>query len=274
MWWQLKQIWDQGLLYEDIKVVPYCPRCGTALSSHELGQPDVYRPVVDESAFVRFPLLDEGDAAARLAASLGRDTVEGLSLVAWTTTPWTLLSNTGAAVGPDLYYAVVDDMIVASDLVAAVFGEDAQSKAHRRRHRPGRAPLPSALRRPDAPPGSGEGWRVVPGDFVEADEGTGIVHLAPAFGEIDRHVGREQGLPTLNPVGPDGRFNDDVPWLAGQPVRDTNSAVNDRLEADGLLGAAARPTNTPTPTAGDAAPPSSTGASRAGTSRPRPAKPS
>jgi isoleucyl-tRNA synthetase len=78
VWWELKQIWDQGLLYEDIKVVPYCTRCGTALSSHELGQPDVYRPVVDESAFVRFPLLDEGDAAARLAASLGRDTVEGL----------------------------------------------------------------------------------------------------------------------------------------------------------------------------------------------------
>ena len=110
-------------------MAPFCTRCGTALSSHELGQPHVYRPVVDESAFVRFPLLDEGDAAGRLAASLGRDTVEGLSLVAWTTTPWTLLSNTGAAVGPDLSYAVVDDMIVASDLVAAVFGEDAQSKA-------------------------------------------------------------------------------------------------------------------------------------------------
>jgi isoleucyl-tRNA synthetase len=235
VWWELKQIWDQGLLYEDIKVVPYCTRCGTALSSHELGQPDVYRPVVDESAFVRFPLLDEGDAAARLAATLGRDTVEGLSLVAWTTTPWTLLSNTGAAVGPDLSYAVVDDMIVASDLVAAVFGEDAEAKATVA----GIDLVGLRYRRPfddvDAPPGSGEGWRVVPGDFVEADEGTGIVHLAPAFGEIDRHVGREQGLPTLNPVGPDGRFNDDVPWLSGQSVRDTNSAVNDRLEAEGLL---------------------------------------
>ena len=105
VWWNLKNLWDQGLLYEDIKVVPYCPRCGTALSSHELGQPDVYRQVVDESAYVRFPLLDEGDAADRLRTTLERGTLAGLSLVVWTTTPWTLLSNTGAAVGPDLSYA-------------------------------------------------------------------------------------------------------------------------------------------------------------------------
>ena len=107
VWWNLKSLWEQGLLYEDIKVVPYCPRCGTALSSHELGQPDVYREVVDESAYVRFPLSDEGEAAGRLRATLGRDSLSGLSLVAWTTTPWTLVSNTGAAVGPDLEYAVV-----------------------------------------------------------------------------------------------------------------------------------------------------------------------
>ncbi|MDQ1361734.1 MAG: isoleucyl-tRNA synthetase [Acidimicrobiaceae bacterium] len=235
VWWQLKDIWNQGLLYEDIKVVPYCPRCGTALSSHELGQPDVYRPVVDESAFVRFPLLDEGDAAARVAARLGRDTVDGLSLVAWTTTPWTLLSNTGAAVGPDLAYSVVEDMIVASDLVESVFGEDARASATIA----GADLVGLRYRRPfddlDVTPGSGDGWRVVPGDFVEADEGTGIVHLAPAFGEVDRHAGREHGLPTLNPVGPDGRFTEAVAWLAGQSVRDTNTLVNDRLDAAGLL---------------------------------------
>jgi isoleucyl-tRNA synthetase len=235
VWWQLKEIWNQGLLYEDIKVVPYCPRCGTALSSHELGQPDVYRPVVDESAFVRFPLVDEGDAAVRLAARLGRDGVDGLALVAWTTTPWTLLSNTGAAVGPDLSYSVVDDMIVASDLVESVFGEDAEVAGTVA----GTDLVGLRYRRPfddlEATPGTGDGWRVVPGDFVEADEGTGIVHLAPAFGEIDRHVGREEGLPTLNPVGPDGRFTGEVPWLAGQSVRDTNTAVNDRLDAAGLL---------------------------------------
>ncbi len=237
VWWNLKSLWDQGLLYEDIKVVPYCPRCGTALSSHELGQPDVYREVVDESAFVRFPITDEGDSASALRASLGRDTLDGLSLIAWTTTPWTLLSNTGAAVGPDLTYAVVGGAVVAADLVDQVFGEGAVVD-----HRvAGRDLVGLRYRRPfddvDPLPGIGgtDGWRVVAGSFVEADEGTGIVHLAPAFGEVDRQVGREHDLPTLNPVGPDGRFTSAVPWLEGQSVRDTNETVNGRLEAAGLL---------------------------------------
>jgi isoleucyl-tRNA synthetase len=256
VWWNLKSLWDQGLLYEDIKVVPYCPRCGTALSSHELGQPDVYRAVEDESAYVRFPLADEGEAAQRLRDALGRDSLSGLSLVAWTTTPWTLLSNTGAAVGPDLEYAVValdpsraggggnasggdggGGDIVAVDLVESVLGEGAVI-VHRLS---GRALVGLRYDRPftdvDPLPGSAgrDGWRVVAGDFVEADEGTGIVHLAPAFGEVDRQVGRENELPTLNPVGPDGRFTPAVPWLEGQSVRDTNATVNDRLEASGRL---------------------------------------
>ena len=237
VWANLKELWDQSLLYEDIKVVPYCPRCGTALSSHELGQPDVYREVEDESAYVRFPLTDEGDAAAGLRATLGRDSLEGLSLVAWTTTPWTLLSNTGAAVGPDLGYAVVGDAVVAESLVEQVFGEGATAGAVV----PGAALVGLRYRRPfdDVDPGPADagrqGWRVVGGDFVEADEGTGIVHLAPAFGEVDRQVGRENDLPTLNPVGPDGRFTDAVAWLEGRPVRDANAEVNDRLERAGLL---------------------------------------
>jgi len=235
-WWNLKSIWDQGLLYEDIKVVPYCPRCGTALSSHELGQPDVYRPVEDESAYVRFPVVDEGAAAAAVRMALGRDTLAGLSLVAWTTTPWTLLSNTGLAVNPGLEYVVVGDDVVAADLVEATFGEGAVAGARL----PGTALVGLRYRRPFddvvLPPAStGDGWRVVPGEFVEADEGTGIVHLAPAFGEVDRQVGREHGLPTLNPVGPDGAFTAAVPWLQTRPVRDANGAVNERLEAAGLL---------------------------------------
>jgi isoleucyl-tRNA synthetase len=237
VWWNLKSLWDQGLLYEDIKVVPYCPRCGTALSSHELGQPDVYREVEDASAYVRFPLTDEGEAAERLRTALGRSTLEGVSLIAWTTTPWTLLSNTGAAVGPDLGYAVVGGSVVAADLVEQVFGEGATVD-----HRVAGSDLVGLrYRRPfdDLAPGPSdagrEGWRVVAGEFVEADEGTGIVHLAPAFGEVDRQVGRLNELPTLNPVGPDGRFTEAVPWLVGQSVRDTNDAVNGRLESAGLL---------------------------------------
>ena len=237
VWANLAALWDQDLLYEDIKVVPYCPRCGTALSSHELGQPDVYREVEDESAYVRFPLTDEGEAAAGLAATLGRDSLEGLALVAWTTTPWTLLSNTGAAVGPGLDYALVGSDIVAATLVEQVFGEGTTADVVV----PGTALIGLHYRRPfdDIDPGPADaarvGWRVVGGAFVEADEGTGIVHLAPAFGEVDRQVGRENDLPTLNPVGPDGRFTEDVAWLVGQAVRDTNGLVNDRLDTAGLL---------------------------------------
>jgi len=237
VWTNLKSLFDQGLLYEDIKVVPYCPRCGTALSSHELGQPDVYRDVEDESAYVRLPLRDEGDTAVSLRRTLGRDSLSGLSLVAWTTTPWTLLSNTGAAVGPELSYAVVGDAIVAADRVEAVLGESPRIDAVV----PGSALVGLTYDRPftDLEPGPADagrrGWRVLGAEFVDADEGTGIVHLAPAFGEIDREVGRAGGLPTLNPVGPDGRFTDAVAWFEGQPVRDTNGAVNDRLEAAGLL---------------------------------------
>ncbi len=236
VWWNLKNLWDQGLLYEDIKVVPYCPRCGTALSSHELGQPDVYRDVEDESAYVLFPLRDDGEAAEGLRGLLGVDTLEGISLVAWTTTPWTLLSNTGAAVGPDLEYSVVGDRVVAAELAGRVLGDDVVPTATVR----GSDLVGLRYERPFAdlePRGKGatDGWKVVPGEFVEADEGTGIVHLAPAFGEVDRQAGREHDLPTLNPVGPDGRFTDEVSWLAGQPVRETNPEVNRRLEESGRL---------------------------------------
>ncbi len=236
VWFNLRRLFDDGLLYEDIKVVPYCPRCGTALSSHELGQPDVYQEVVDESAYVRFPLRDEGDAARSLAQALGRPSVAGLSLVVWTTTPWTLLSNTGAAVSADLDYALVGDDLVAADLVEAVFGEGMVEAGRV----PGSTLVGLRYERPFtdlavSPEEEAAGWRVVAGAFVEADEGTGVVHLAPAFGEVDREVGRAEGLPTLNPVGPDGRFTSDIGWLAGRPVREANTEINDRLEEAGRL---------------------------------------
>ena len=135
------------------------------------------------------------------------------------------MSNTGAAVGPGLAYSVVGDEIVAADLVDTVFGEGTGAD----RQLTGADLVGLRYRRPfddvDATPGDGDGWRVVPGAFVEADEGTGVVHLAPAFGEVDRNVGREHGLPTLNPVGPDGRFTGQIPWLEGKRVRDRKSVV-------------------------------------------------
>jgi len=230
VWWYLKQLFDKTLLYEDLKVVPYCPRCGTALSSHELGQPDVYFEEEDESAYVKLPLVDPDPRRVDGAAAL----------VVWTTTPWTLLSNTGVAVHPDLTYVVVDGLVVAEALADEVLGDGALARASARVR--GRELEGLRYRRPlDAvavPPGANaaQGWRVVVADFVTAEEGTGLVHLAPAFGEVDREVARAAGLPTLNPVGPDGRFTDaaGAPF-AGKEVRDTNGLVNEKLEAQGLL---------------------------------------
>ncbi len=226
VWWHLQQLFDQGLLYEDLKVVPYCPRCGTALSSHELGQADVYRDEEDESAYLRLRLRDPDPARVG----------DARWLAVWTTTPWTLLSNTGVAVNPELTYAVVDETLVADDLVDAVMGEGARARVTRRV--PGAALVGLRYERPFddlEPPHGADGWRVVPADYVTTEEGTGLVHLAPAFGEIDRQIGRDNGLPGLNPVGPDGRFIADVEWLAGREVRDANHDINDRLESSGLL---------------------------------------
>ncbi len=224
VWWHLKRLFDQGLLYEDLKVVPYCPRCGTALSSHELGQPGVYSDEEDESAYVLLPLVDPDPSVVG----------DATSLVIWTTTPWTLLSNTGVAVRPDLTYAVVDGQVVAEPLVGDVFGDGAVVTTRLS----GADLVGLSYRRPFddvAVPAGTDAWRVVPADFVTTEEGTGLVHLAPAFGEIDRQVGREHGLATLNPVGPDGTFTDTVGWLAGRGAREANREINDRLEAAGLL---------------------------------------
>jgi isoleucyl-tRNA synthetase len=225
VWWHLKQLFDRGLLYEDFKVVPYCQRCETGLSSHELGQPGVYTDETDESAYVKFALTD----------AHGRSDLGGAThLAVWTTTPWTLISNVAVAVNPEVTYAVVDGMVVAEDLVTTVFGEHATATATF----PGTALLGLHYERPftDVPiPEGFDSQYVVGADYVTTDDGTGLVHQSPGFGEIDRQVARENGLPTLNPVGPDGRFMPVVSWLAGQHVRDTNHEINDVLEHRGIL---------------------------------------
>src|SRR6202167_513163 len=113
VWWHLQQLFEHGLLYEDLKVIPYCPRCGTALSSHELGQPEVYTDEVDESAYVRFRITD-ADA---------HDLAGATHLAVWTTTPWTLLSTAAVAAHLEITYAVVDGTVVAAELVESVFGD-------------------------------------------------------------------------------------------------------------------------------------------------------
>ena len=225
VWWQLQQLFDRGLLYEDLKVVPYCPRCGTALSSHELGQPEVYTDEVDESCYVRLRITD-----ADLHGGLGGAT----HLAVWTTTPWTLLSNVAVAANPEVNYVVVDGVIVAEDLIESVFGAGATASSTMK----GTALKGVHYERPftdaELPAGVDANY-VVLADYVTTEDGTGLVHQSPAFGEVDRQIARENGLPTVNPVGPDGRFTEEIPWLEGQDVRVANHEINDELERRGLL---------------------------------------
>ena len=227
VWWHLQQLFDQGLLYEDLKVVPYCPRCGTALSSHELGQADVYRDEEDESAYVRLRLVD-----GPVMAPTRRGPVAG-GVDDHAVDP-AVQHRRGGEPGPHLCRGRRDAggrRAGGRRVRGGGFGP-----GHPRV--PGSALVGLHYERPfddlDPPPGA-DGWRVVPAAYVTTEEGTGLVHLAPAFGEVDRQIGRDNGLPSLNPVGPDGRFTADVSWLAGRDVREANHDINDRLESAGLL---------------------------------------
>ncbi len=222
VWWHLSQLWASGDLFEDVKVVPYCPRCGTSLSSHELGQPDVYQDAEDLSVYVRLPVVGRGPEGAE-------------ALVIWTTTPWTLAANTAVAVRPDLTYAVVDGLVMAEDRVEAALGPGAGERVAARF--PGERLVGTRYQRPIdvlPEPEGADGWRVVPASFVSADEGSGLVHIAPAFGLDDWLLGRAEGLPTLNPIGPDGRFVA-AGWLSGRAAREANPAIVDYLAEIGRL---------------------------------------
>jgi isoleucyl-tRNA synthetase len=236
VWWSLKQLWEKDRLYEGHKVVPYCPRCGTALSSHEVALG--YKDVEDPSIYVRFPLKD-GNA----------------SLLVWTTTPWTLPGNVAVAVGLDVSYAWArvgeETLIVAESLVEKVLGADAEVVSLNL----GRDMIGLQYEGPvfdltDGGPATAAGsdrarpFQVLAGDFVTTEDGTGLVHIAPAFGEDDYRVAAENGIfdPTshatlYNPVGLDGKFDRRVRGFEGGFVKDpevTGALIAD-LEARGLL---------------------------------------
>ena len=223
VWWALKSLWDEGLLYEGHKVVPYCPRCGTALSSHELGLPGGYLDIVDPSLYVRFPVVEP-----RAPLQPGDE------LLAWTTTPWTLVSHAAIATDPDLRYVRARDpdtgsvVVLAEARVEALLGEDAEvldlftgAELLGTRYEPPFPFIPAEAYGP-------KGHTVVAADFVSAEDGTGLVHTAVAFGEDDFRLGREQGLTVVNPVRPDGTFDDRAGPYAGRGVRE----VADDLIAD------------------------------------------
>jgi isoleucyl-tRNA synthetase len=229
VWWSLKVIFDKGLLVRDFRISPYCPRCGTPLSDHEMGQPDVYREVTDPAVTVRFPLTSVPEGAPRQLA--------GADLLVWTTTPWTLVSNTAVAVHPDAVYAVArrsrdgDKVIIADDLFARVLGDGWHIAVRFR----GEELIGAGYSRPFGLLEIPDAHVVVPGAFVTTEDGTGLVHLAPAFGADDMAAIRAHGLPVVNPVRPDGRFEEDIPMVGGMFFKDADQRLIADLDDRGLL---------------------------------------
>jgi isoleucyl-tRNA synthetase len=258
VWGAIRAINDKGLLYEGHRVVPYCPRCGTALSSHEVAQG--YQDVVDTSAYVRFPVTDPGDSALQ----------PGDALLAWTTTPWTLVANAALAVHPDLEYVRVrvtgrpaDANNPAGDADASRSEVVVLAKAlldrviPTTRQGPANAPIPNGVTvevletltgaqltgaRYTPPFGfiAPEDWgprgnTVLEADFVTASDGTGVVHTAIAFGADDYALGTEAGLTIQNPVGLDGRYDERITGYAGRKVKECDDELVEDLRAAGSL---------------------------------------
>nr|MCH9671716.1 isoleucine--tRNA ligase [Gammaproteobacteria bacterium] len=219
VWWLLKNIWDKGLIYQGHKVVPYDPRIGATLSSHEVAQG--YKEVQDPSIYVRFRVTGETDT----------------SFLVWTTTPWTLPSNLALAVHPDVDYAYVrsgdEILILAEALVEAVLGDAAYTIEKVVK---GEALVGLAYDRLfDYLEAEGDICKVRPADFVTIEDGTGIVHTAPAYGEDDLKLGEAYGLPIVHGVGLDGYFLPQVTPVAGKFFKDADPIIIDLLKERGDL---------------------------------------
>ena len=227
VWWALKQMWEKGLLYEGHKVMPYCPRCGTALSSHEVAQG--YKDVKDLTCIAKFKVQGEKDTY----------------ILAWTTTPWTLPSNLALSINKSYKYAKIkvnvgiedenkyEYYILAKDLIPSVLKETPYEIVEEFK---GEKLLGTKYERL-MPFGKIEGkaFEVIHGDFVTLTEGTGVVHTAPAYGEDDSLVAKQNGITFINLVDKSGKFVEDVePW-AGRFVRDCNEDICKWLEKENKL---------------------------------------
>jgi len=255
VWWAVKQMWDKGLVYQGYKVTPHCPRCGTSLSSHEVALG--YQDIADISIYVRFRLSRRGQPtiARTILEKLGWDFQKGEwkgeipSLLAWTTTPWTLTGNVALAVAPDEDYVLVqtssqqgvaERLILAKALLDQALapgnrqvleefqGKDLAGILYERFYEP----------KPEFVSDSSN-WRqenhVVSADFVSMEDGTGIVHIAPAFGEEDYELGQQESLPIVQTVDLGGRLMpNDKPWDS-KFVKDADPLILDDLNARGLL---------------------------------------
>jgi isoleucyl-tRNA synthetase len=220
VWWLLNQFWKAGLIYQEHKIVPYCPSCGTPLSSHEVALG--YEEAEDPSIYVKFKVKDQ----------------KNTYLLAWTTTPWTLISNVALVVHPDEVYVKIktnnEYLILAKarldvlednyTVVAEYKGVDLEYLKYE--------PLFTYYKEEGS---SEKAWYVALGNYVTMDDGTGVVHTAPAFGEEDYQTGRRYGLPFIQPVNEEGKFNEHITDWADMFVKDADKEIIRNLKARGLL---------------------------------------
>ena len=226
VWWSLKEIWKKGLLVQDYRVAPYCPRCGTGLSDHELSQG--YENITDPSVYVRFPIT-EGPLV-------------GASLLVWTTTPWTLVTNALVAANPNVDYVLVEvtksetnnetkeKLVLAEALTSKLDGEFKvlqKMKGKDLEFTKYKAPFDYVTFE--------KGYFVGLADYVTTEDGTGFVHNAPAFGAEDLEVCRSYGVPLINPIDAEGHFQSDLPVVGGLFFKDSDKPLVKELRASGAL---------------------------------------
>jgi len=259
-WWAIKQLWDRGLVYQGYKVTPHCPRCGTSLSSHEvaLGYQD---NVADPSVYVKFKVakLDDSEAQKRLLNLLGGKVAY---LLAWTTTPWTLPGNTALAVAPDAEYTIVEvnnEYLILADsrrekaglggnkVVARVTGRELVNLHYQPLFNPHNYGVERKAFQAVLDEGGGQhislqtqkpkkdlSYPVIATDFVALDEGTGIVHIAPAYGEVDYQTGEDYKLDFVHMVDLEGVISGNYPF-SGKFVKDADPLILDDLKSRNLL---------------------------------------
>jgi len=217
VWWALKQYFDKGMIYRGYKIQPYCPRCETPLSSHEVSLG--YKDVKDPSIYVKMKMRGE----------------ENTYFVVWTTTPWTLISNVALAVHPEVDYVKVDHkgerLILAQARLSVLGDEHAVLETFKGSTLAGK----EYERLFDYHQVREKGWYVVEGDFVTTQDGSGIVHIAPAYGEDDYQVGRKYGLPTIHPVNKSGEFGPEVKDFPNKFVKEADLDIIGNLRLRGLL---------------------------------------
>jgi len=252
VWWLLKQLFNKGLLYKGYTIQPYSPAAGTGLSTHELNQPGCYKPVKDVSAVVQFKCIKNANSEF-----LYKQSDSDVYFLAWTTTPWTLPSNTALAVGKNIDYVLVKSfnpysglpihVVLAKPLLNAYFPEK-NAELSFEEYKSGDKSIPfkvisefkgnklKGLRfeqlLPFSQPSSGDAFVVVTGDFVTIEDGTGIVHIAPSFGADDMKVAKENGLGSLTLVNKQGQFTEEMGEFAGRYVKAEYSSNPEETNVD------------------------------------------